>query len=379
MATLSTLYKSSKEKLEDNFGVDYVIHYEIPAKEKDEAEGAFTQLILELTNIGLATEVRAGEKSSLLVFLKAASEKYLKSHAYKARLQDWLHGVRLAAPDKDVAKYFEEEPVSEAERLRLIYLLITKPKNEGGAGISPQSGTWKYVQSVFPLHNHAFNRAWIKEWSTKYILDDSDITKIRDKFGEKVALYFAFLQAYFKFLVFPAAFGFGTWLLIGSFSWLYAIANSLWTVVFFEYWKQKEADLAVQWGVKGVSRIQHRRPEFQFDRETEDPVTGEIVKVYSPVKRLKTQLLQVPFAITCAVVLGFLISIAYSIEIFISEVYNGPGKSVLVFTPTVVLTLGVPTLSTLLTKVAHKLTDMENYETQDGKYTFYLRETSSPS
>ena len=298
--------------------------------DKDEAEAAFSRLIEELKDIGLSTQVRTGDNSSLLIFIKAASEKCLRSDIYRARLQDWLYGVRPAAPDKDLSKHFEEEPVTEAERLRLLYRLITKPKNEGGAGITPKSGTWKHVQSIFAPHNHAFNQTWIKEWSKKYLLDDNDISQVRNKFGEKVAFYFAFLQAYFKFLSFPALIGFATWLLIGEFSWLYAIINSIWTVVFFEYWKHKEGDLAAQWGVRGVSKIQLPRPEFQFEYEAEDPVTREIVKVYPAVKRLKTQFLQIPFAIACGLVLGSLIAAAYSIEIFISEVYNGPGKTYMV-------------------------------------------------
>lgn len=280
--------------------------------------------------MGLATEVRRGAGSSVLVFVKIASENLLKQQIYRYRVQDWLYGVRTSAPSKDLNAYFEDEPVVEAERLRLVYLLITKPKAEGGAGVTPRLGQWKWVSSVFPLHNHVFNRQWLKQWSQKYFLDDNDINDIRDKFGEKVAFYFAFLQSYFQFLFFPAAFGFGAWLILGQFSTLYAVVNCLWCVGFFEYWKKKEIDLAVQWGVRGVSKIQHPRTEFEFERETRDPVTGELVKVFSPLKRLQRQLLQVPFAIACLLVLGTLIVSCFSIEIFISEVYNGPFKQYLV-------------------------------------------------
>jgi len=254
----------------------------------------------------------------------------LRNQIYRYRLQDWLYGVRASAPTKNLDDYFEQEPVSEAERLRLAYLLITKPKNEGGAGVSPGSGKWKFVKSIFPLHDHKFNREWIMQWSTKSVLDDGDINDIRDRFGEKIAFYFAFLQAYFKALVLPAAFGAAAWLLLGQFSWIYGIVNCLWSVVFFEYWKKKEVDLAVQWGVRSVSKIQLPRPQFQFEREAQDPVTGEVIRVYSPFKRMQLQLLQVPFAIACLVVLGSLIVTCFAIEIFISEIYNGPFKQYLV-------------------------------------------------
>ena len=295
-----------------------------------EAEAGFTRLIEELTKVGLATEVRAGRGTAVLIFIKMASDKLLLSQAYRDRVQDWLYGVRTQAPEKNISKTFQEDPLSEAERLRTVYLVITKPKNEGGAGITPKKGQWKHVDSVFPLHNHQFNRQWIKKWSSKYYLHESDVSEIRDKFGEQVAFYFAFLQSYFTFLVFPAGFGLASWILLGQYSWVYAIINSLWSVVFFEFWKKKEIDLAVQWGVRGVSKIQHPRTHFKWTHEAPDPVTGEPVKVFSAKQRLKIQLLQVPFALLTVILLGTIYISCFSIEIFISELYNGPFKSYLV-------------------------------------------------
>lgn len=224
----------------------------------------------------------------------------------------------------------KEEPVTEAERLRLTYLLITKPKSEGGAGITPKDGEWKGVESIFALHDYVFNKRWIKELTSKYFLKADDFAEIKDRFGEKIAFYFAFLQSYFLFLTFPAGFGFCAWVLFGQYSPIYAVINALWTVVFVEYWKKQETDLAVQWGVRGVRKIQHKRPAFKHEGIVKDPITGEDIKVYSPIKRLGRQLLQVPFALAATLVLGSLIAGCFAIEIFISEVYDGPFKSYLV-------------------------------------------------
>ena len=230
-----------------------------------------------------------------------------------------------------MARYFlTDEPVTEAERLRLCYNLITRPRNEGGAGVTPKTGTWRFVKAIFPLHDRAFNRRWIADWSGKTALDDADIDKIRDRFGERVAFYFAFLQSYTAFLVFPAVFGAGAWLVLGASSWVYAVVNCLWAVVFFEHWRVKEVDLAVQWGVRGVGKIQHPRPQFQFEREGVDPITGDVVRVFSPYRRLARQLLQVPFAAVCVLALGGAIASCFAIEIFITEVYSGPFKQYLV-------------------------------------------------
>ncbi|KAI6090182.1 DUF590-domain-containing protein [Hypoxylon rubiginosum] len=374
MTSLSSLYASKEDRpeLKTNMNVDYVVQYKVD-KVRAEAEAGFTQLIETLTRVGLASEVRNGDESSLLVFVKVASENYLANHIYRERVQDWLYGVRIAAPEKDVGKEFTSQPVTEAERLRTVYLLITKPKNEGGAGITPNVGQWKYVTSIFPLHDHGFNRRWIKQWSTKYYINDQDLDQIRDRFGESVAFYFAFVQSYFAFLVFPASFGLGAWIILGRYSWFYALVTSLWSIVFFEWWQKKEADLAVQWGVRGVSRIQHPRTEFKWEHEAADPVTGEAVKVYPPTKRLQTQLLQIPFAMGCLAILGALYVFCFSIEIFLGEIYNGPLKSYLTFTPTIILTGVLPTLSTILGNFAEKLTVMENYDTNDAHHASLVR------
>ncbi|KAK4666949.1 hypothetical protein QC763_304780 [Podospora pseudopauciseta] len=378
------LVSSNSNSKYPNFEVDYVISYSLPppsppSQQLAEAEASFSQLIHLLSKTGFAVEVRPGRPpttptspSSLLIFLRIASHSLLEKQIYRYRVQDWLYGVRTAAPGPPNS-LSEQEPITDAERLRLAYLLITKPVNEGGAGITPGVGQWRFVKSVFPLHDRKFNKEWIKDWSTKYILDDEDLLKIRNQFGEKVAFYFAFLQSYFQFLLFPALFGSAAWLVLGGFSWVYAVVNCLWGVIFFEHWKVKEVDLAVQWGVRGVGKIQLPRPQFKFEREGVDAVTGEIVKVYSPYKRLARQALQVPFAGACVVVLGGLILGCFSIEIFITEVYMGPFKQYLTFLPTVLLTIFMPTFTTLLTKLAERLTELENYETVDAHQASFVQ------
>lgn len=151
---------------------------------------------------------------------------------------------------------------------------------------------------------------------------------------QKIAFYFAFTQSYFAFLIFPAAFGFSSWILLGHFSPFYAVVNGLWSVIFVEYWKRQEVDLAVRWGVKGVSEIQKKRKEFRHEKEVVDSTTGEAIQIFPATKRLSRQLLQIPFIVLASLALGTLIATCFGIEIFLSEVYNGPFKSVLVCSST---------------------------------------------
>ena len=133
-------------------------------------------------------------------------------------------------------------------------------------------------------------------------------------------------------MIFPAAFGFSAWVLLGHFSAVYAVVNILWCVAFVEYWKHQELDLAIRWGVKGVSTIQEKRRDFQHEKEIKDPVTGETVQIFPATKRLGRQALQIPFALLASLALGSLIATCFGIEIFLSEVYSGPLKGGLVCT-----------------------------------------------
>lgn len=98
-----------------------------------------------------------------------------------------MHGVRAAAPEKDTQTALKSEPLYEAERLRIIYQLITNSKDDGGAGITPKHGEWKNVESIFALHDHEANKKWIKKWSTSYFLKPEDLDEIRDRLGEQVS------------------------------------------------------------------------------------------------------------------------------------------------------------------------------------------------
>ena len=321
----------------------------------------------KLSHAGLATEVRNGENHTLLIFVKVASTEHMNAEIYRSRVKDWIHGVRSEVPPKDTTKALEQEPLTEAERLRIIYQLITNPVEEGGAGITPEKGEWESVTNVFPLHDHVYNKEWIKKWSTQYLLQPQDLDEIRDRFGEKIAFYFAFTQSYFTFLAVPAAFGAFAWLFLGYFSTWFAVVASVWCVVFVEWWKHQERDLAARWGVLRVSNIETKRQAFRPKHEASDPITGETLQVFPAKDRLIRQLLQVPYIFAAVLVLGTLIATCFGIEVFISEVYNGPFKSVLVFLPTVILTTVLPMLTGLLTTTATKLCEYENYET-DSQY-----------
>ena len=103
------------------------------------------------------------------------------------RVKDWLYGVRAAQPDREAHSSITRQPLTEAERYRVVYQMITDHREDGGAGITPKQEPWKNVESVFPLHDHKFNKEWMKTWSTTTFLKAEDLDDIRDRLGEKVS------------------------------------------------------------------------------------------------------------------------------------------------------------------------------------------------
>lgn len=124
-------------------------------------------------------------------------------------------------------------------------------------------------------------------------------------------------------------------------------------------------DLSFRWGVKGVGALKMNRPQYAWDKEVRDPITGKIERVFPAWKQLLRQLLLVPFASVATVALGTLIVVTFAMEVFISEVYNGPLKGYLEFLPTVLFSLSLPTITAVLNRMATRLTGYENYRTQD--------------
>ncbi|KAF2090717.1 hypothetical protein K490DRAFT_71072 [Saccharata proteae CBS 121410] len=340
----------------------YVVHYNFSDVDYFTAIDEFHTLLQDLEEVGLHTEVRAGFDQSLLVFVKAPRE-LLGNWVYKSRVKDWLYGITLDRPDGGNTTVVDGD--SEAEDLLSMFHLVTWSKEIGGAGIAPQLGKWENIESVFPLHNEGANKALLQHLSRKVLLGSHDLDRIRELLGVKVAFYFAFLQTYIVSLLFPAITGLFAWLYLPHYSLVYAIIISVWCIFFLEYWKLKEIDLSLRWNVKGVGSLKVNRPSFRYEKEILDTTTGEVKKHFPVWKHVARHTLQVPFTIAAVLVLGTLITFVFTIEIFISEVYNGPLKTYWEYIPTVMLACLLPFISSMFERAATLLTEYENHRTQD--------------
>ncbi|KAH7403870.1 calcium-activated chloride channel-domain-containing protein [Cadophora sp. MPI-SDFR-AT-0126] len=340
----------------------YVAHYDFSDRDHETAVVEFQELLSDLTSAGLKVNVQPGPGKSLVILVKAPYD-LLSKFVFQSRVKDWLYGVTQRKPDDDGSLSIIGN--TETENLRSMYHLVTWKKSRGGAGITPGIEKWKNVKSVYPLHNKAATRALLVKWSRQLVLRQEDLDQIRGLFGEKVAIYFAFLQAYLVALAFPSITGILAWLYLPGYSLSYAIITSLWCTTFLEYWKINEVELSLRWSVKGVGKLKVNRAQFIPDEEVLNSITGEAEQYFSRWKHTLRLLLQIPFALGAVAGLGALISFVFVIELFISEVYDGPFKFYLAYFPTVLLAVSLPFISSAFEKVAAALTEYENHRTED--------------
>ena len=206
-------------------------------------------------------------------------------------------------------------PVSHAERIRLIHSRITSTPKDGGLGISPDAPEWDRVESIFPLHDREFNEHWIRAWQPSHRAT-MKVEKIRDQFGESIALYFAFLSSYTYFLIVPAILGLTAHFLLPPYAPIYSILLSIWAITFVEWWRIHERILSLRFGTRGSFRVEKRRIQYKAGMSWW-------------VRELRV-IASVPVIVLFAGVLSAILTAIFVFEAFVTQLYEGPGKQLIV-------------------------------------------------
>jgi hypothetical protein len=174
--------------------------------------------------------------------------------------------VRHSSPHERGACVFKA-----IDRTRLVRALINHHID------LPYLFSLSHVGSTFALHDKR-EKAWLRgHWVSWYASSplrclDQPLGRIRNYFGEAIALYFAWLQHYTRALVYPTVIGalvtVGGWLFSEDpNNWVageYAFSFFLmcWSCVFLQRWKQRNAFLNLWWGTSDMSQHETEREEF---------------------------------------------------------------------------------------------------------------------
>jgi hypothetical protein len=152
----------------------------------------------------------------------------------------------------------------------------------------------------FHAHNHRELNRLKRDWAFNFDIRElwgsrtQPLLEIRDYYGEKVGLYFAWLELYTKFLVLPM--GLGVFVYISNFVFasssnfslvFFGIVISLWSTVFQETWKRKNSVLNLWWGTTDFRKEERHRPAFKgttgLDEVTDEKITGAMMRLYTPL------------------------------------------------------------------------------------------------
>ncbi|EIN09636.1 DUF590-domain-containing protein [Punctularia strigosozonata HHB-11173 SS5] len=317
-------------------------------EDSQQAEQQYTRLLQTLKGAGLYATGRRGEKQGQLLVLISCPQSTLSTLVQRERYSDFLHGLSTSNLSS-VADQSAAEKLSSADRIRIIHSYVTSMPQDGGLGIIPGSKEWSRVESIMALHDHDFNHAWIRQWSSHQV-GDAQLDRIREQFGEAVALYFSFLHTYTHFLIFPAAIGVLFYFLGAPYSLAYSILLVVWSTAFVEYWRVRERRLSVRWSTRGSFNVEKRRADYQPN--------------FPWWKRDLRAVASVPVILLFAGVLASLLTGIFVFEAFVTQIYTGPGHQYISLAPTVLFVALVPRVLGLYHALAARFTQWENHAHQ---------------
>ncbi|XP_064459416.1 anoctamin-7-like isoform X1 [Ornithodoros turicata] len=344
--------------------------------------------------------------------------------------------------DRFLGSENQEEYFTTTQRVRIVYEILQTAQY--GKRRKAQIGIDRLIEeevytAAFPLHDGPFRKPqyymapsslnkrqvlfeyWAK-WSCWYKYQPLD--HIREYFGEKIGIYFAWLGFYTGWLL-PAAvvglivflygiitvskdaptnelchsgmrykmcpkcdesYGCSYWYLSDlcistKLTYLfdhpgtvfYAIFVSFWAVSFLEYWKRKSASLSHHWDCMDFEEEEERpRPEFaaKATRIERNPITG--VKEPSFPARIRKKRIAAGFAVLLLMlilVLVFMVSVIIyrvlvSIPMFRSKSFKGVASVIASSSGALVNLIFIMILGKVYERLALRLTQWEMHRTQ---------------
>jgi len=227
----------------------------------------------------------------------------------------------------------------------------------------------------FAIHNPSrvqfLSENWIRWCKSPFAKEP--FTRVKDYFGEQITLYFVFLHHYYKWLLLPASFGL---LVQANVGWelntqavlvpVFIIFLSFWCVTMLEFWKRRQAEIAVLWGTTEYEETESDRPAFR-GKHTTSPVDGSDMLFYPRYKAYAG--LAYTYGIVGTLIMGV---IAVVVGIFTLRYYMLAANvstltEVAPYVASTLNALSIQLLNYLYGKVARHLTDIENHRT-DTQY-----------
>ncbi|KDO32097.1 hypothetical protein SPRG_03316 [Saprolegnia parasitica CBS 223.65] len=257
------------------------------------------------------------------------------------------------------------------------------------------------ILDCFPLHSVDELRALQRKWvAWNYMPWSQPIHEVKNYFGTKVALYFAYLGYYTSFLFVSGVVGLGVFSLDMGLRQRYnatasdAGANyvvqvytvpafgvfmAVWATLFLEGWKRRSAVYAMHWGTTHHSEAEQPRPQFKGDL-AKSPINGADIKFFNETERLKRRVLSwlVLFGLIGVVLVltGLIFYLRYYLvhlnpDIFVVHVHGRDVRLGGAFASTINL-LQIFIMYRIYDGLSLRMNDFENHATESSYEANYI-------
>jgi len=253
-----------------------LVTYNFFSRDKDEI----------LTKVGFQNEEDVKDYAASVGFYKKLKKKYFTDEHFK--LPPWLrYDIKHDPHFERGDAWGSSKLFNRAERVRLVIELLYEQIN---LGILERHGV---ILQTYMTHDKKKLQELRETWGALSIVSlNQPIPKIQDYFGSKVAMYFAYLTFYTKWLIPLAISGIILFTLEFfffpdmEFIWMICtmVISTAWAGSYLQMWKRKNAYYCAEWGTLDFSKTEPARPQFVGTRK-KNRITGQYEKWYEPKKR----------------------------------------------------------------------------------------------
>uniref|UniRef100_A0A7S2F8U8 Calmodulin n=1 Tax=Florenciella parvula TaxID=236787 RepID=A0A7S2F8U8_9STRA len=304
---------------------------------------------------------------------------------------EYIYGPYKNEQDPEMQRLFENahsHPNPFGDRVRL-FLLNQMLYEDHRLGLQKRLKKGDLC-SFFPLHNigtlHSLRLDWTKEFawpwkgslmSPPWILSMEPLERVRDYYGEKITLYFAFLGWYTSWLVvicIPATVVTIIYYVptidpsVKSIVLpIYAIVLQIWAMLMLLMWKKEENVLAAKWGATFFEDDETERPSFNGDTSWDFVGSGRRRHLRGAESSSPPHLLVL---FTLIVVVTTLIGSVYLMHLILTQA-EGPGWSFpeeyIQYVTAVMTAVMIELMNQALRRFAINIVNAENHRT-DTQY-----------
>eukprot|EP01038_Epipyxis_sp_PR26KG_P005759 gene5759-7950_t len=260
-----------------------------------------------------------------------------------------------------------QTPFHDMVKLKLSALILESRPSSGGESLKLRRYLrMKWMLACFPLHDRSRTEVLELEWM-RFPFKKLPMPLINDYFGEKVAMYFAFMEHYTQFLTVPALVGIPLQIAIlvtndfsAPFVPFYSFFLAIWAVFMLEFWKRKEKRLALQWGTLDFESNENDRSEFKGET-TLSFIDGSEIR-YFPSKTRNVYLAQ-SFIAVCALIL-LVAGVVASIYVIRFTIEGTVGLSNAQTLASIMNAVQIQVLNYIYSFLANALSERENHRTE---------------